>query len=51
MLAYRELSDDELFEITEVRVRLRPEDLPGYKGARVACSECGESRLVTRSPC
>jgi formylmethanofuran dehydrogenase subunit E len=42
MQAYRELSDGELFEISEVRVELGPEDLPGYKGERVVCSECGE---------
>jgi formylmethanofuran dehydrogenase subunit E len=42
MQAYRELSDAELFEVSEVRVELGPEDLPGYKGERVVCSECGE---------
>ncbi|HKD90583.1 MAG TPA: FmdE family protein [Terriglobales bacterium] len=42
MRAYRELGDDELFEVQEVRVSLGPEELPGYKGERVVCSECGE---------
>lgn len=42
MKAYRELADEELFEAQWVRVKLRPEDLPGYKGPRVVCQECGE---------
>ena len=42
MLAYRELSDDDLFDVRDVRVRLGPEDMPGYKSQRVNCSECGE---------
>jgi formylmethanofuran dehydrogenase subunit E len=41
--AYRTLRDDQLFDVQAVRVALRPEDLPGYKGPRVACDECGES--------
>jgi formylmethanofuran dehydrogenase subunit E len=40
--AYRVLPDDELFETQWVRVEVRPEDLPGYKGPRVVCEECGE---------
>src|SRR5215813_14575911 len=42
MRAYREMPDEELFDVQWVRVRLGPEDMPGYKGARVACAECGE---------
>src|SRR5215472_8028251 len=42
MRAYRELTDDELFEIQWVRVDLRPEDLPSFKAPRVACANCGE---------
>jgi formylmethanofuran dehydrogenase subunit E len=42
MRAYRELADGELFEHQWVRVRIGPEDLPGYKAARVTCAECGE---------
>lgn len=41
MRAYREMADEDLFEHQWVRVRLGPEDLPGFKG-RVACEECGE---------
>lgn len=42
MRAYREMGADELFEWQWVRVRVRPEDLPGYKAPRVVCSQCGE---------
>jgi formylmethanofuran dehydrogenase subunit E len=42
MRAYREMREDELFDIQWVRVRLGPEDMPGYKAARVVCTECGE---------
>lgn len=42
MRAYRELPEAELFDIQWVRVRLGPEDMPGYKAARVVCAECGE---------
>ncbi len=40
--AYRVLPDDELFERQSVRVEVPPEDLPGFKGPRVVCAECGE---------
>ena len=42
MAAYRELSDEELFEEQWVRVNLAAKEFPGYKGERVACSQCGE---------
>ena len=42
MLAYREMPDEELFDIQWVRVAIGPEDLPGYKAPRVVCEECGE---------
>jgi formylmethanofuran dehydrogenase subunit E len=40
--AYRVLTDDQLFETQPVRVEVRPEDLPGFKGPRVVCEACGE---------
>jgi formylmethanofuran dehydrogenase subunit E len=40
--AYRVLPDEELFEKKSVRVEIRPEDMPGFKGPRVVCAECGE---------
>jgi len=42
MLAYREISDDDLFTTQWVRVELPPEEFPGYKGERVVCEQCGE---------
>lgn len=42
MHAYRQLSDEELFERQWVRVSIGVEDLPGYKAARVMCAQCGE---------
>lgn len=42
MQAYREMLESELFDIAWVRVRLGPEDMPGYKAARVICAQCGE---------
>ncbi|MFZ0807496.1 MAG: FmdE family protein, partial [Candidatus Sulfotelmatobacter sp.] len=42
MLAYREMSDDDLFATQWVRVDLPPEEFPGYKGDRIVCELCGE---------
>lgn len=42
MLAYREMPEEELFDTRWVRVEIGPEELPGYKGPRVVCAECGE---------
>jgi formylmethanofuran dehydrogenase subunit E len=42
MLAYRELTDDQMFQAQWVRVALPPEEFPGYKGERVVCDACGE---------
>jgi len=42
MLAYREMSDDDLFVSQWVKVELPPEEFPGYKGERIVCASCGE---------
>ena len=42
MLAYREISDNDLFTTQWVKVDLPPEEFPGYKGERVTCEACGE---------
>lgn len=42
MLAYRELSDDELFTQQWVTVEVGPQEMPGFKADRVVCEECGE---------
>jgi formylmethanofuran dehydrogenase subunit E len=43
MLAYREMPDEELFTHQWVRVEVRPEDLPGWKGTKAVCASCGET--------
>jgi len=40
--AYAQLSDEILFHIQWVKVEIHPEDLPGFKGPRVVCAQCGE---------
>ncbi|HTB92797.1 MAG TPA: FmdE family protein [Candidatus Sulfotelmatobacter sp.] len=40
--AYAQLSDDALFSTEWVTVEIHPEDLPGFKGPRVVCAQCGE---------
>lgn len=42
MLAYREMSDDDLFDCEWVQVDLVQEEMPGYRGERIVCSQCGE---------
>jgi formylmethanofuran dehydrogenase subunit E len=40
MQAYREMPAYELFAIEWVKVVLPAEELPGYKGDRIVCSDC-----------
>jgi formylmethanofuran dehydrogenase subunit E len=42
MKAYREMDDAELFGEQWVEVAVGPKEMPGYKGARIACAACGE---------
>jgi formylmethanofuran dehydrogenase subunit E len=42
MLAYREMSDEQMFHTQWVHVELPAEEFPGYKGERVVCDHCGE---------
>ena len=42
MQAYREMGDAELFGEQWVEVELGPKEMPGYRGERIACAECGE---------
>jgi formylmethanofuran dehydrogenase subunit E len=42
MLAYREMSDEQMFQTQWVHVELPPEEFPGYKAERVVCEHCGE---------
>ena len=40
--AYAQLPDEILFDKKVVKITVQPEDLPGFKGPRVVCDECGE---------
>ncbi len=40
--AYATLPDHTLFNHQEVRGPISPQDLPGFKGPRTICAECGE---------
>lgn len=40
--AYKVMSDKELFDVMEVEVELREEDMPGRPLRRVRCEQCGE---------
>jgi formylmethanofuran dehydrogenase subunit E len=40
--AYAQLSDDVLFSKEWMKVEILPEDLPGFKGPRIVCAQCGE---------
>lgn len=40
--AYAQLPEDVLFSTAWVKVEIKPEDLPGFKGPRIICAECGE---------
>jgi formylmethanofuran dehydrogenase subunit E len=42
MMAYRELADAQLFREQRVQVNVDSKELPGTKGERVVCAECGE---------
>jgi formylmethanofuran dehydrogenase subunit E len=40
--AYKVMDDADLFAVHWVRVKLKPEDLPGRPRSRVTCEQCGE---------
>jgi formylmethanofuran dehydrogenase subunit E len=40
--AYKVMENDDLFILQAVRVKLKPEDLPGRPRSRVICARCGE---------
>ena len=42
MLAYREIPNDDLFTVQWVKVSVPPQEMPGYKGERIVCTQCGE---------
>src|SRR4051794_39312174 len=48
MHAYREMPVPDLFTDQWVKVAIGPEDLPGFKGPRITCDECGEGINFSR---
>jgi formylmethanofuran dehydrogenase subunit E len=48
MLAYREMSDEELFSKEWVKVELPEHEFPGYRGERTVCANCGEGIAFKR---
>jgi len=48
MKAYREMDDAELFGEQWVEVAVGANEMPGYKGARIACAACGEGTNYER---
>lgn len=40
--AYKIMPDEELFEVMDVKVTIKPEDMPGRPLRRVRCDICGE---------
>lgn len=40
--AYKLMENKDLFHLEAVRVKLKPEDLPGRPHTRVTCAQCGE---------
>ncbi len=40
--AYKAMSDKELFEVMNVRINIKPEDMPGRPLKRIPCDMCGE---------
>jgi formylmethanofuran dehydrogenase subunit E len=40
--AYKLMENEDLFKLEAVRVKLKPEDLPGRPHSRVTCAQCGE---------
>jgi len=49
--AYKIMPDEALFEIMEVSVEIKPEDMPGRPLRRVQCSSCGEYVQDMREVC
>ena len=41
-LAYRTLTDEDLYHEEWIKVPIAPEDLPGYRAPRIIFAECGE---------
>ena len=51
MLAYREIPNNDLFAVQWVKVEVGPQELPGYKGERIVCAQCGEGINFKKEVC
>lgn len=40
--AYKIMAEEDLFDVMQVEVEIRPEDMPGRPLSRVRCASCGE---------
>ncbi len=40
--AYKIMPDEDLFDVMEVKITIKPEDMPGRPASRVRCDLCGE---------
>lgn len=40
--AYRIMPEDTLFSVKSVSLQIPAEEMPGYRGSRIQCAECGE---------
>jgi formylmethanofuran dehydrogenase subunit E len=49
--AYKVMSDEELFDVMEVALKVRPADMPGRPMRRVQCDACGEHVQDMREVC
>jgi formylmethanofuran dehydrogenase subunit E len=41
--AYKQMTDEELFDVMDVIIKIAPQDMPGRPIRRVQCDNCGES--------
>jgi formylmethanofuran dehydrogenase subunit E len=51
VLAYKVMSNEELFDMMPVHVDIPPADMPGRPLKRVSCSRCGEDVRDMRDIC
>lgn len=49
--AYKIMPDEELFNVMDVRVQIKPEDMPGRPLGRTRCVQCGEYVQDMREVC
>ncbi|MDO8747305.1 MAG: TraR/DksA C4-type zinc finger protein, partial [Thermodesulfovibrionales bacterium] len=40
--AYKIMTDSELFDVMDIKMKIKPEDMPGRPLKRIPCDMCGE---------